>query len=402
MKKRNALRYLGLVFFLMFALCACKEEMTPEGENKKGLASYEAGDYEAAAMYFERALSLEEQKEFRNNYGMTLIQLRRYEDAAAQFKMVLAEDSSAGQQRLNKFAYRGLGLACLQQQDFSSALGYFNSALEISVEKDWDVDILFYKANTLACMGYPVSALENYTAVLAVDDDNEKALLARAGLYREDGEYKKAIDDYEKLLAENEGSYEAYVGLYACYYETGEEQKSAALLEEAARLTVETDEDKYLLGQIHFYQGNYESARIEMENAVRYGYAEAYYFLGEIALAEEKYEEALSYYEAYRERAATESPTVCNQMAVCCLALFRYDEAQEFISLGMLYEGSPAYQRLLRNQIALYEGRNEYAAAYELLKEYIVKYPDDSEATDEYRHLKKFLGADEGDESLAN
>lgn len=395
MKKRLGARYLLLLLLLLGILSGCEDEMTPEGENKKGLASYEAGDYANAALYFERAILLDEQKEFRNNYGMTLIQLDRCEDAIEQFQMVVTENpSNAAEKRLNKFAYRGLGIAYLQRQDFDSALGNFNRALELSVEKDWDIDILFYKANTLECMGYPTSAIENYTAVLEKDDDNASALLARGSLYREEGEYEKAISDYRKLLKEDQGSYEAYVGLYACYFGLGEPEKGAELLSEATRLEVKTDEDKYLLGQIHFYQGNYESARIEMENAVLDGYVEANYFLGEIALSEKEYEKALGYYAAYREQKVTESPTVCNQMAVCYLALFRYDEAEEMLAVGLLYEGSPAYQKLLRNQVALYEGRTEYETAYEYLKEYIVKYPDDSEATNEYRYLKKLLGID--------
>lgn len=402
MKKRHGMRYILLLVLLLGILSGCEDEMTPEGENKKGLASYEAGDYTNAALYFERAISLEEQKEFRNNYGMTLIQLDRCEEAVEQFQMVVTENpSGASEKKLNKFAYRGLGIACLQQQDFENALANFNRALELSVEKDWDIDILFYKANTLECMGYPTSAIENYTAVLEKDEDNANALLARGTLYREEGEFERAISDYKKLLKEDKGSYEAYVGLYTCYYETGEPEKGVELLSDATRLEVKDDEDKYLLGQIHFYQGNYESARIEMENAVRNGYVEANYFLGEIALGEKDYEKALEYYRIYREQKVTESPTVCNQMAVCYLALFRYEEAEEMLNVGLLYEGSPAYQKLLRNRVALYEGRTEYETAYEYLKEYIVKYPDDSEATDEYRYLKKLLGLDREPEPAA-
>ncbi len=369
------------------------DEMTPEGENKKGLKSYQDGDYVNAALYFERALSLADKKEFHNNYGMTLIQLERCDEAIEQFLTVYSENpADSEEKRLSKFACRGLGMTYLQQQDFENALAYFNKALEMKVESGWDIDILFYKANTLQCMGYPTSAIENYTAVLEKDDDNESALLARGNLYRQEGEYENAIEDYEKLLEEDKGSYDAYIGLYTCYYETGREEKGKNLLEKASRLEVKDDEDKYMLGQVHFYQGNYESARIEMENAVIHGFVEANYFLGEVYLENKDYEKAISYYQTYREQKVTESPTVCNQMVVCYLALFRYEEAKEMLELGLKYEGSAAYQKLLRNQVALYEGMTEYETAYTRLQEYIVKYPEDSEATDEYRYLKKILG----------
>lgn len=394
--KRMTGQLLLCLVLMLFAgvMTGCgDDEMTPEGENKKGLKSYQEGDYVNAVLYFERALSLADEKEFHNNYGMTLIQLERCDEAIEQFNLVYTENPSTSEEkRLSKFACRGLGMAYLQQQDFENALSHFNKALEIKVESGWDIDILFYKANTLQCMGYPTSAIENYTAVLEKDDDNESALLARGNLYRQEGEYSDAIDDYEKLLEENKGSYEAYIGLYTCYFETGREEKGKRLLEEASKLKVKDDEDKYMLGQVHFYQGNYESARIEMENAVIHGFVEANYFLGEVHLKNKEYEKALSYYQTYREQKVTESPTVCNQMVVCYLALFRYEEAKEMLELGLKYEGSNAYQKLLRNQVALYEGMTEYETAYTKLQEYIVKYPEDSDATDEYRYLKKILG----------
>lgn len=397
-KKKNRIfgRIVCCLLFVMITAfqTGCEnDEMTPEGENKKGLKSYQEGDYVNAALYFERAISLSDEKEFHNNYGMTLIQLGRCDDAIEQFQAVIVDNPSGPvANRLNKFAFRGLGMAYLQKQDFENSLSNFNSALEIDIESGWDIDILFYKANTLQCMGYPTSAIENYTAVLAKDDDNESALLARGNLYREEGEYENAIDDYKKLLEEDKGSYEAYIGLYTCYFETGQKERGEELLDKASRLEVKDDEDKYFLGQVHFYQGNYESARIEMENALIHGFVEANYFLGEVYLREKDYNKALEYYQAYREQKVTESPTVCNQMAVCYLALFRYDEAQEMLDLGLKYEGSSAYQKLLRNQVALYEGRTEYELAYKMLQEYIVKYPEDHEATDEYRYLKKILG----------
>ena len=62
------------------------------------------------------------------------------------------------------------------------------------------------------------------------------------------------------------------------------------------------------------------------------------------------------------------------------------------LDIGLGVAGSPARQQLLRNQVALYEEQNELMKAYETLQEYIVSYPDDLEATNEYRFLKKRLG----------
>ncbi|MBR6020035.1 MAG: hypothetical protein IK055_07460, partial [Lachnospiraceae bacterium] len=160
----------------------------------------------------------------------------------------------------------------------------------------------------------------------------------------------------------------------------------------AARLPVKTNEDKYYLGQVHYYQKNYTSAKIEMEYALDMGYVEADYFLGEIELADKQYEAALEHFENYRRHSAVESPTVCNQEAVCYLQLFEFDKAQQMLDIGLGVPGSTARRQLLRNQVALYEEQNMLSKAYETLAEYIVNYPDDIDATNEYKFLKKRLG----------
>ena len=383
-----------LALWALFATACGDEKMTPESENKKGLAYYEAGDYAKAAEYFLRALELDNTDlEIHNNYGMTLLQLKRYDEALREFEIVLVNSASESKaDRLNKFATRGKGLAYIQKQSYPDALTCFNSALEIKAESGWDVDILFYKANTLECMGYRSSAIDIYTEILARSKDNVKAYQSRGNLYRIEGKYDAAEEDYKKALSLSEGSYEAYIGLYTCYLSMGVPEQGADLLDKATRLPVKTDEDKYYLGQVHFYQENYKSAKIEMEYALDMGFHEAGYFLGEIALANKEYETAIAYYEQYRQNSAVESPTVCNQEAVCYLALFEYGKAQEMLDIGLGVPGSAARQQLLRNQVALYEEKNELAKAYETLGEYLEDYPQDAEAAAEYNFLKKRLG----------
>jgi len=376
-------------------LTACGEDkMTPKSENKKGMAYYEAGDYEKAAEYFARALELDNSDlEIHNNYGMTLLQLKQYEDALQQFEIVLVNSSSGSDaERLNKFAIRGKGLVYIQQQNYTEALTCFNNALDIQAESDWDIDILYYKANTLECMGYRASAIDIYTEILSRNRESVKAYLCRGNLYRIEGRFEEARKDYTSMQEISGESYETYIGLYTCCVSMGEPEKGEEYLEKASRLTVKNNDDKYRLGQVHYYQKNYRSAQIEMEYALDQGYTEANYFLGEIALASKEYDKAIAYYEAYRKSSAVESATVCNQEAVCYLALFEYDKAQEMLDIGLGVPGSMARQQLLRNQVALYEERNELAKAYETLAEYIVSYPDDIDATNEYRYLKKRLG----------
>lgn len=385
------------ILLTAMAVTACgKDKMTVEGENEKGLGYYNSGDYETAREYFERALKLEpNNREVLNNYGMALIQLRENDLALEQFNNVINEKSTTKKtQKLNKFAYRGKGIAYMQKLEFQNALDCFVAALAISADSDWNVDIMYYKANAQECLGDTDTAIESYGAVLEMDPGNVLALLARGNLYREKGDSSRAISDYEAALSKDKENYYAYIGLYTCYRDKGDEEKAKSTLDTASRLKIENNEDKYLLGQVHFYQGNYTSSKIEMQNAVENGFTEANFFLAEIAMHEEEYEKAIEYYDIYRASIITTSPTVCNQEAVCYLALFDYDKAQEMINLGLSFGASAARQQLLRNQIAVYEGRYDFQAAYDAFQTYIVEYPYDDEAIEEYKFVKKRLGYD--------
>ena len=385
------------ILLTAMAVTACgKDKMTVEGENEKGLGYYNSGDYETAREYFERALKLEpNNREVLNNYGMALIQLRENDLALEQFNNVINEKSTTKKtQKLNKFAYRGKGIAYMQKLEFQNALDCFVAALAISADSDWNVDIMYYKANAQECLGDTDTAIESYGAVLEMDPGNVLALLARGNLYREKGDSSRAISDYEAALSKDKENYYAYIGLYTCYRDKGDEEKAKSALDTASRLKIENNEDKYLLGQVHFYQGNYTSSKIEMQNAVENGFTEANFFLAEIAMHEEEYEKAIEYYDIYRASIITTSPTVCNQEAVCYLALFDYDKAQEMINLGLSFGASAARQQLLRNQIAVYEGRYDFQAAYDAFQTYIVEYPYDDEAIEEYKFVKKRLGYD--------
>ena len=382
--------YIGLVFITVMLTACGRDKMTAEGENKKGLGYYESGDYQTAREYFERALSIESSnKEVLNNYGMALIQLKENDLALEQFGKVIDGNSS---KKLMKFAYRGQGIAYMQKLDFQNALDSFVNALEIDSESGWDIDILYYKANAQECLGQVDEAIATYTAVLEEDKDNLLTLRSRGNLYREKKEYEKALADYRAILDAESDDYHAYIGMYRVYCDMNETDKASTTLEKASHLKIRDNEDKYLLGQVHFYQKNYTSAKIEMTNAVENGFSEAYFFLGEIAMAEEEYEQAIEYYEKYRVGIVTVSPTVCNQEAVCYLALFNYDKAEEMINLGLSFGSSSARQQLMRNRIAMLEGRYDLMGAYNAFQEYIVEFPSDSEAIQEYKFVKKRLG----------
>ena len=167
------------------------------------------------------------------------------------------------------------------------------------------------------------------------------------------------------------------------YYDEADEALFLASLQD-----IETDEDKYYLGVVHYYQQEYESARAEMEFALANGFTEAYFYLGEICFIQEDYDEALEYFEKYSEQVVSVSATVCNDMAVCYMYADDYETAYEWIQKGLDYGYSKVQKALLRNEVACLEGMGNLSVAFVKLTEYIEAFPDDEAAKTEYEFLK--------------
>jgi len=117
-----------------FALpdAALKEVQIPvatehaEGHQQQGIAHHQAGEVEAAAAAFRRALGL--QPDFlpaRFNLGVTLNDLEQFDAAIAELERVVADEAAHAN------AHRALGFAHSQRREIDTAIGHLERAVAI-------------------------------------------------------------------------------------------------------------------------------------------------------------------------------------------------------------------------------------------------------------------------------
>ena len=117
-----------------FALpdAALKEVQIPvatehaEGHQQQGIAHHQAGELEAAAAAFRRALGL--QPDFlpaRFNLGVTLNDLEQFDAAIAELERVVADEAAHAN------AHRALGFAHSQRREIDTAIGHLERAVAI-------------------------------------------------------------------------------------------------------------------------------------------------------------------------------------------------------------------------------------------------------------------------------
>jgi len=93
--------------------------------NEEGLRHFNAGRYDSALAYFERAVGVEQRNpEYRDNMAATLIRMERYEDAATLLEQTIRID------RRYDLLYSHLADARLAMGDTSSAIRALESFIE--------------------------------------------------------------------------------------------------------------------------------------------------------------------------------------------------------------------------------------------------------------------------------
>ena len=373
---------------LAIGLSGCS--LQPANRNySKALEAYESGNYEEAESYFLEAIKINPDKaEYYLDYGFTLIQLGNYEEAIQQFDRIIMDSEITMVKENNKRAYRGKGIALLQMNDYSEALNAFEMALEMKELADLNNDILYYKGITLEYEGNLEEAAEIYSQLLENNDKDTTIYSARANIYRKLGKYEESIADYDKALEYEADDFELYFGKFSALESLGRDEEAMEVLNQASTITINTEEDKFKLAKVHFYQGNYSAASVEFLNSVSDGFSEANYYLAEMSLSEEKYEEAMSYLLAYENAGNAVSATFYNQLMVCYLNLGDYEKAKECLSKAKMYSTASVDKELRRNEIVLLEKTGDFEEAFLKMEQYIKDYTPDEETKKDYEFLK--------------
>ncbi|NLJ97484.1 MAG: tetratricopeptide repeat protein [Clostridiales bacterium] len=379
------LAWIGIVFSIILLLSSCS---AAGGYYSSGKKCFLSRNYNEAAKNF--SLAIEENPncaDYYLGYGMALIGLEQYDKAIEQFDRVIMDKKIVMVQKNNKKALRGKGIAYLSMEDYDEAINQFDKALEINVLSDLDMDILYYKGKVLMTIGAFREAQETYTRIIDRFGEDVQVLANRAYAYQKIGEYDKSLEDYGKAISLKPNHYEYYFGKYYLLQEMGKTAEAEAVLDEAANIEVKTKADKYNLAKVHFYQGLYDQAFPELSESFANGFAESYFYIGEIYSIKKDYSTAKYYYEKYIEDGGELTPAVYNQIASCHIKIGEYEEAIPYLELGLKYAHNDMMRIMLKNEIIAYEYMGDFDNALEKLKSYIRAYPNDKEAKKEETFL---------------
>ncbi|MBR3637621.1 MAG: tetratricopeptide repeat protein [Lachnospiraceae bacterium] len=337
-----------LVVLSVLCLSGCmKKEGSKTGE---GIASIQAGDFDAALASFDEA-------------------------------------EHAGENAV--YIHRGRGIAYMSQNRYDEAAKSFEEALHAdgSVPTDVDYDINFYLGVCYYKLGRYEESVDRFSAILALKEKNVDAYVERGTAYLALGKTDEATADFDRAVELAPKDYGLCIDIYCILREAGKETIGAAYLQNA----VDSEDKKmpdYDKGRLYFYLGDYSNARDYLEKAKGSGNGseELILLLGQCYenLNDRTY--AISVYTGYL--ASAQSRAVYNQLGMCYAASGDYQSALAAFQTGLGLSDYAFEQELRFNEIVAYEKMGDFITAKDKCAEYVEAYPGDEEGEREYRFLK--------------
>lgn len=377
---------IGILIILVTAFAGCS---TAGRYDKDGKKSFENGNYEKAAEYFQKAIDHNPNRaDYYIDYGMALISLGKYKDALISLNHAYINKDMSLIKENNKRVLRAEGIAYYYMQKYKKALEVFDQALEINELPKLNSDILYYMGSSYRADGSYDKAVEVYNRIIKYSKEASRAYGERAYSYMEQGLYDKAAKDFDRAISMEPDNYEYYFGKYDMLIRNNDEAGAKEVLEKASGIKPKTEDDKYNLAKIHFYQKNYDQALSELTESSKKGLPEADYYIGEIYRDKKDYSKAVFYYEKYINSGKVSSPDVYNQAAVCLMKAADYDKAVKYLELGLKLNASGLKQVLMKNEIIAYENLSNFDKAKRKLKNYLASFPEDKDAVREAQFIE--------------
>ena len=383
MRIRLGLTLAGVMLLLCLAGCGKAEE-----HYENGLASFGAGDYENALLYFSQAIDENPEKaEYYIEQGYTYIALDRYEEARKTLESAIVEQDLVLTRQNNKRARRGIGISYYKEGKYTEAKEYFAKALEEELLPELTADIRMYLADTLECEGDYAAAIAMYDTLLAEQKDYAAGYRARAYMSYVLGEYEKSLADYDAAIALTPEDFDLYFGKYNVLEKLGRAQEQVALLEVITGIENPSAEDAYFMAKAHYFSGELDTALTGLNAALENGYEDAHYYIGEIYHKRSNYGEAGFHYQQYIDGSGAKDAAAYNQLGICLMKQERFTEALEVIRAGQKLSDPHCGKQLLFNEVVVLEKMGEFNKAYEAAVIYRNQYPEDERIRRELEFL---------------
>lgn len=297
---------------------------------QKGIAAMQAGKYEDAGSYFEKAIQKNgERAEYYIAYGMYLNQQGQYEDALKQFKDAYQDTSNTIANVNNKQVYLGQTISYYHLGDYEKSLELCDKALKLKNTTSLNSRLWCSKGVVLESLGQTEDALKAYNEAVQADKENWQAYYRMSAIY---------LSDDDQVAKDADAAQQAREFLIAAY-KKGEKDVG------------------YYLGELYFLQGDTDQGK--------------------------------KYLEKYVSKANGDYLTdAYNELAAMAIEAGDYSQAEEYLTQGRNAASGEAAQKLWKNQMILMERQGMFGEARKIAGEYLQKYPDDTDMKREYRFLK--------------
>ena len=289
----------------------------------------------------------------------------------------------------SKATYRQMGIEYMEQGDYTSAIGAFESALSQGVGKVGadELDISYYKAAAQYASGDAEAAMSTYNAILDFDKTAYQAYYLRGCLYCKQGNVEAAKADFANAVKYQPDDYKLYINIYENLLTSGEASAGQGYLDKALTIKGDGATDLEYRGQIYYLLGKYDSAITELTAALEAGssyanlyLAKTYEDMGDDVTAEE-------YFKTYITAVPSDAVAL-GELGEIMLEKEKYAEAILYFEQGMACEVIPNSRALMHNLIVAYEYNGNFDKAWEVVQEYVTLFPEDEDAQREYVFLK--------------
>ena len=277
----------------------------------------------------------------------------------------------------------------MEAGDYETAVTAFEQALSNHVGRitERELDICYYKAAAQYASGDAEGAMETYNALLDYDSCNADVYYMRGCLYLQQGNSEQALYDYGNAIKNNPDDFELYVSIYENLTAYQLAAEGEEYLNKAFEIKGSNADSLAWRGKIYYLLGEYDNAVTELKAAIEKGNVTANLYLAQTYEAQGDVTNAESSYQTYVTSGEADSEAM-NALAEIEMNRGNYAEALGYISQGLAMENVPNRRELMQNQIIANEYTGDFAAAWAVIQEYIVLYPDDAAIQREYVFLK--------------
>ena len=356
--------------------------------NNKGLEAYESAEYEIANDYFSKAIERDGTNyEYYINKGMALSELKMYKDAITTFDQALEHAKSESEVQM---VHRAKGISLLYQGSYDEALEAFDKALngKESRYSDTELDILYYKAETLDKAGRFVDAVLVYAQIVDADASAD-AYMLRGMEYIKVGDYPSAESDLRMAIKKEKKNYDIYLALNQALISQKKYEDAAKVLEEALKLGGSKGEALMNQGKIYIELGDFAKAEEKLLKSLDKGEIRANLILAQVQMAKTPadYAAAVNYFETYLASVVNDAEAY-NMYGLCLMDMNKYEKAEEIFTKGVALNDRLMDRSISKNQISAAESAGHWANALEYIEVYLQKYSDDQAAIKEKEFIQ--------------